>query len=85
VSPVELTDGRGGEGGEGGAKSYDCKKVWASINHSILSDPPPFFFVVECRRRRRSGGYPYFFLTSRSGFIPLYVQTYGRFTLSGNR
>jgi len=27
---------RGG-GGERGAKSYDCKKAWPSINHSILS------------------------------------------------
>jgi hypothetical protein len=22
-------------------KSYDCKKAWSSINHSILSGPPP--------------------------------------------
>ncbi len=38
VSPVELTDGRGGreEGGHGD-ESYDRKKAWASINHSILS------------------------------------------------
>jgi hypothetical protein len=32
VSPVELTDGRGGKGG-GGAKSYDGEKAWSSINH----------------------------------------------------
>jgi hypothetical protein len=32
--PVKLTDwGRGG----GGAKSYDNKKAWSSINYSILS------------------------------------------------
>jgi hypothetical protein len=32
VSPVELSDGRGGRG----AKSYDHEKAWSSINHSIL-------------------------------------------------
>ncbi len=32
-----LTDGRGGGGG-GGAKSYECEKAWASINHSIFSE-----------------------------------------------
>jgi len=32
VSPVELTDERGGGGG-GGAKSYDGEKAWLSINH----------------------------------------------------
>jgi hypothetical protein len=26
-----------GEGGGAGAKSYDSKKAWSSINHSILS------------------------------------------------
>jgi hypothetical protein len=36
--PVELTDGRGGGGGWG-AKSYDGKKAWSSINPSILSAP----------------------------------------------
>jgi hypothetical protein len=36
VSPVELTDGRGGRG-ERGAKSYDSEKAWSSINHTILS------------------------------------------------
>jgi len=35
VSPIELTDGRGGRGGVG-AKSYDGKKAWSSINHSKL-------------------------------------------------
>jgi hypothetical protein len=34
VSPVELTDGRGGRGG---TKLYDREKVWPSINNSILS------------------------------------------------
>jgi hypothetical protein len=38
VSTVELTDGRGGGASVGGgAKSYDGKKAWSSINHSILS------------------------------------------------
>ncbi len=32
-----YADGRKGEGGGRGAKSYDCKKARASINHSILS------------------------------------------------
>jgi hypothetical protein len=36
VSLVAFTDKRGGGGG-GGAKSYDCEKASASINHSILS------------------------------------------------
>jgi hypothetical protein len=35
VSPIELADEKGG-GGE--AKSYDDKKAWSSINHSILSE-----------------------------------------------
>ncbi len=34
-----------GPGGGVGAESYDCKKAWSSINHSILSAlspvPPP--------------------------------------------
>ncbi len=48
VSPVDLTDGRGGSGR--GAKSYDREKAWTSINHSILSDlqhifpSPPYYF-----------------------------------------
>ncbi len=38
VSPVELTDGIGGEGAAwGGSKTYDREKVQYSINHSILS------------------------------------------------
>jgi hypothetical protein len=37
VSPVELTDGRGGRGWARGVESYDRKKAWASINHSIFS------------------------------------------------
>jgi hypothetical protein len=37
VSPVELTDERGGRGGGRGAKSYDGEKAWPSINYSILS------------------------------------------------
>ncbi len=34
LSPVELTDRRGGGRG---AKSYDRRKAWPSINHLILS------------------------------------------------
>jgi hypothetical protein len=34
VSPVELTDGRGGGGV---AKSYFVEKAWSSVNHSIFS------------------------------------------------
>jgi hypothetical protein len=38
VSPVQLTEGGGGEGRDGGgAESYDRKKAWASINRSIHS------------------------------------------------
>jgi hypothetical protein len=37
VSPVELTDGRDSDGDGRKAESYDCKKAWPSINHSILS------------------------------------------------
>ncbi len=34
----QLADGRGvGGGSGGGAESYDRKKAWSSINHSILS------------------------------------------------
>ncbi len=33
----QLADGRGREGGGRGAISYDCKKAWASIYHSILT------------------------------------------------
>jgi hypothetical protein len=29
--------GEGGEGGGRGSESYDCKKAWSSVNHSILS------------------------------------------------
>jgi hypothetical protein len=36
VTPVELTDGRGGED-RGGAKSYDGEKGWCSVKHSRLS------------------------------------------------
>jgi hypothetical protein len=35
VSPVELTDGRGGGGA--GAKSDDHEEAWPSIKHPILS------------------------------------------------
>jgi hypothetical protein len=38
VSPVDLTDGRGGGGVRRGAESYDRKKAWPSINPSILTD-----------------------------------------------
>ncbi len=37
MSPVELTDDRGGEGGGGGAKSYDGETARSAINRSILS------------------------------------------------
>jgi hypothetical protein len=37
VSPVELTDGRGGAGGRRGVKSYNCERAWPSINNSVLS------------------------------------------------
>jgi hypothetical protein len=43
VSPVKLTDGRGGveevHGGGEGAKSYGSEKAWSYINHSIVSGP----------------------------------------------
>jgi hypothetical protein len=29
-----------GKGGGLGAESYDCKKAWSSVNHSILSAVP---------------------------------------------
>jgi hypothetical protein len=32
-----LADEREGEGGGRGAESYDRKKAWPSINHSLLS------------------------------------------------
>jgi hypothetical protein len=35
VSPIELTERRGG--GRGVAKSYDVEKTWPSIHQSILS------------------------------------------------
>jgi len=35
----QLSDGRRGEGGGWGAESYEVKKDWPSINHSILSVP----------------------------------------------
>jgi hypothetical protein len=39
VSPIKLTDGKWWEGVGLGAKSksYDGKKAWPSLNHSILS------------------------------------------------
>jgi hypothetical protein len=40
VSPVELSDGRGGEG-VGEEQNYTKgEKAWSSINHSIFSGPP---------------------------------------------
>ncbi len=33
----QLVDGIGGEGDGRGAESYDHKKAWSSINHSIIS------------------------------------------------
>jgi hypothetical protein len=56
VSPVELTDGIGGEEGGGGAKTYDGEKAWSSINHSILSGWSGF------KRQLNSVGPLYFFL-----------------------
>jgi hypothetical protein len=35
-----------GEGGGLGAESYDCKKAWSSINHSILSVVERFFLFL---------------------------------------
>jgi hypothetical protein len=46
VSPVELTDRRGGRRGVGGAKSYDGEKVWSSVNHSIFSAHIPLLVIV---------------------------------------
>jgi hypothetical protein len=37
-----------GWGGGGGAKSYDGKKAWSSINHSILSFVPPPHTLPPC-------------------------------------
>jgi hypothetical protein len=37
--------GEGEEGGGGGAKSYDGKKTWSSINHSILSVAAAFLLT----------------------------------------
>jgi hypothetical protein len=36
MSPVKLSDGKGG-GGEGGARSDDGEKAWSSINHAVLT------------------------------------------------
>ncbi len=36
VSPVALTDGRGGRRGGAGANSNDREKAWSSPTHSIL-------------------------------------------------
>jgi hypothetical protein len=36
--------GEGEEGSGGEAKSYDHKKAWFSINHSVLSDYSLHFF-----------------------------------------
>jgi hypothetical protein len=38
-----LTGWGGGEVGGRGAKSYDRKKAWSSINHSILFGRLPYF------------------------------------------
>ncbi len=45
VSPVELSDGRGGRvlARSQITKSYDGEKAWPSINHSILSASPHRF------------------------------------------
>jgi hypothetical protein len=77
VSSIELADGRGGEGGEGGAKSYDGKKARGLYKSFNIFRPTPVFFVVECTVHiEEAGGVEviHVFLTSRSGFIPLYVQ-----------
>jgi hypothetical protein len=36
VSPVKLTDERGGRDG-GGTKSYKLEEAWPALNYSILS------------------------------------------------
>jgi hypothetical protein len=47
VSSVELTDGRGG--GRGAKSSYDDKKAWTSIHHSILSASIHLQFYLSYR------------------------------------
>jgi hypothetical protein len=42
----QVTDGRGANCEGGGQKSYDRKKAWSSINHSIL----PFSSILNNRR-----------------------------------
>ncbi len=54
VSPVELTNEKGGMGDVGGAKSYDLEKAWSSRNHhSKLSDIITGYryvivYIVQC-------------------------------------
>jgi hypothetical protein len=58
VSPVELPDGREGEKGWGmSPKSYDSKKAWFSIHHSILPvsynkilEETPHFYCLRLNR-----------------------------------
>jgi hypothetical protein len=45
VSPIELTDGKGGEG-VGGTKSYDGLKAWFFGNNSILSDSGRCLYLI---------------------------------------
>jgi hypothetical protein len=51
VSPVELSDGRGGRRGRGGGrgKSYDREEAWSTINNSILSARKPHATGVKYR------------------------------------
>ncbi len=41
----QLAHGKGGEEGGRGAESYDRKKAWSSVNHSILSG---LWLVIYC-------------------------------------
>jgi hypothetical protein len=44
----QLADGRWeGKGDERGAKLYELKKAWSSINYSILSVPTPFLLIPK--------------------------------------
>jgi hypothetical protein len=52
LSPVELSEGRGGRG-RLGAESYDRRRALPSINHSILSGMAPYL-LSPSRGRLRS-------------------------------
>ncbi len=55
VSPMNLTDGKGGGGG-GGAKPYDGERAWSSINYTLLSGANHSFMYVQCSILYRSDG-----------------------------